>query len=105
MRQGKGGDHFHNFLHRAQQAGHRHPLATLPCDDSGQQQCQQKQNVVVTNPDVPDAFNHILAEGLPSAGRLQGQGLFGGFSAEDQRLRCLWRAFGGGRDPLHQAAV
>jgi hypothetical protein len=99
--QREGRHHLHHFLERPREARRAFPSAGAPHQHRRQQQRQQEQDVVVADPDVPDAIHQVLAQRVPAAGRLHGQVLLGRVGAEDQRLRRRAAR----RDPLHQAAV
>src|SRR5260221_2448473 len=65
MRHGEGGHDLENIHEGGSQSLHAAPLPGLAPQHGWQQQREQKQDVIVTGPDVPDAFAQKYQE-LPA---------------------------------------
>ena len=80
MGEREGGDDFDHLFERGHKGRRRLDVGdafTVSCTHFAenqhrwQQQGKQKEDMVVTNPDVKCTLNHVLFKGLPRAGRLE----------------------------------
>src|SRR4030095_6162636 len=86
MRNGERGHDFRDIPERAAKTLRRAPRAAMAKQHGGQQQRQQEQDVVETEPDVPDAFVYVGCELLPP--RSGAERLAARIGAEDRAVRA-----------------
>ena len=87
MRHGEGGDHPKHLDQRRMEAGHAAPAPRFVHQHGGQQQRKQEQDVVEADPDMPDAFDEVLAELRQARDFAGGKALRRPLRREHRRLR------------------